>query len=174
MSYTLQQFSVDTKASLKASPLAEALSVVAGNLARLLDNPDFVAATFDDETPIGKRELFHDAETDFYVLAHVQEPGKGGTPHSHGVSWAVYGNAREVTEMTEYRRLNAQSEENAVLEVSDRYELAPGQTRAYGPGVIHSTAHPRKAWVVRVTGTDLDRLQRYHFSKSRDRLVESV
>ena len=52
-----------------------------------------------------------------------------------------------------------------------RYRLGPGQTKAYGPGVIHSTAHPQKAWVIRVTGTDLDVLPRYHFGK-QDRMLE--
>jgi hypothetical protein len=41
---------------------------------------------------------------------------------------------------------------------------------AYGPVVIHSTAHPKKAWVIRVTGTDLDELPRYHFGKD-DRML---
>ena len=49
----------------------------------------------------------------------------------------------------------------------------PGDTRGYGPGVIHSTAHPDKAWVIRVTGTDLDKLPRYHFRK-QDRVLEKV
>jgi hypothetical protein len=54
-----------------------------------------------------------------------------------------------------------------------RYCLGPGQTKAYGPGVIHSTAHPEKAWVIRVTGTDLDVLPRYHFGK-QDRILEKA
>jgi hypothetical protein len=39
--------------------------------------------------------------------------------------------------------------------------------------VIHSTAHPKKAWVIRVTGTDLDAMPRYRFGK-RDRILEKV
>jgi hypothetical protein len=49
-----------------------------------------------------------------------------------------------------------------------------GDSRAYGPDVIHSTAHPEKAWVMRITGTDLDHLPRFHFKKSRDRMVEAA
>src|SRR5262245_37635561 len=109
-------------------------------------------------------------ETDFYVLAHVQEGNKTGKPHSHGSSWAIYGNAREYTEMTEWRRTNPESEEHAVLRPVSSYRLGPGETKAYGPGVIHSTAHPKKAWVIRVTGTDLDVLPRYHFGK-HDRVL---
>jgi hypothetical protein len=103
----------------------------------------------------------------------VQEPGKAGKPHSHGASWAIYGNAREVTEMTEWRRTNPQSDEHYALAPDKRYGLRAGETRAYGPGVIHSTSHPRKAWVIRVTGTDLDKISRYHFRK-QDKILESA
>lgn len=173
MAYTLKDFCADSHDILKAKPLAEALPQVADRLGKLLANPDFVAETFNADTPIGKRELYHDPDLDFYVLAHVQEGGKIGKPHSHGSSWAIYGNAWNVTEMTEWRRVNPADEENAVLESASKYELHPGQTRAYGPNVIHSTRHPQKAWVIRVTGTDLDKLPRYHFRK-QDRILEKA
>ena len=173
MAYTLDQFCTDTHALLKAQPLDAALPKVAERLSELLINPAFVAETFSDATAAGRRELFHDSELDFHVLAHVQEGGKTGKPHSHGTSWAIYGNAMNVTEMTEYRRVNPDSEENVVLEPASKYALRPGQTRSYGPGVIHSTAHPEKAWVIRVTGTDLDKLPRYRLRK-QDRVLEKA
>jgi predicted metal-dependent enzyme (double-stranded beta helix superfamily) len=173
MAYTLNQFCNDANAILKSQPLPAALPKVAERLGELLVNPDFVAETFADDTPVGRRELFHDPELDFYVLAHVQEGGKTGKPHSHGQSWAIYGNARNLTEMTEYRRVNPESEENVVLEPASKYALRPGQTRSYGPNVIHSTAHPEKAWVIRVTGTDLDKLPRFHLRK-QDRVLEKA
>ena len=172
MACTLSQFCSDARMHLKSESLSGgALGKIADRLRDLLSNPTFIAETFNDDMPPGRRVLHHDPETDFYVLAHVQEGQKVGKPHSHGTSWAVYGNARAYTEMTEWRRTNPQSEEHAVLETVSKYRLGPGQTRAYGPGVIHSTAHPEKAWVIRVTGTDLDRLPRYHFGK-QDRILE--
>jgi hypothetical protein len=171
MAYTLDEFCTESRAILKSAPLPAALGQISERLGRLLSNPAFVAETFSDDMPPGRRVLHHDPETDFYVLAHVQEGNKAGKPHSHGASWAIYGNAREYTEMTEWRRTNPESEEHAVLQAESKYRLGPGQTKAYGPGVIHSTAHPKKAWVIRVTGTDLDVLPRYHFGK-QDRLVE--
>jgi predicted metal-dependent enzyme (double-stranded beta helix superfamily) len=173
MAYTLDQFCTDSHAILKANPLDRALPQVAAKLSDLLKNPAFVAETFNQDTPFGKRELYHDPDLDFYVLAHVQEPGKTGKPHSHGTSWAIYGNAWNATEMTEYRRVNPPSEESMVLEPTSKYELNYGDTRAYGPGVMHSTKHANKAWVVRVTGTDLDKLPRYHFRR-QDRILEKV
>ena len=171
MACTLQEFCSDTRTHLKSEPLPAALEKITDRLRDLLANPDFVAETFHDDMPPGRRLLNHDPETDVYVLAHIQEGQKVGKPHSHGASWAVYGNAKACTDMTEWRRTNPEGEEHAVLKATSQYRLAPGETRAYGPGVIHSTAHPEKAWVIRVTGTDLDRLPRYRFGK-KDRILE--
>jgi hypothetical protein len=173
MAYALDEFCAESRAILKTEPLEGALAQIAQRLGRLLSNPAFVGATFSDDMPPGRRVLHHDTETDFYVIAHVQAGNKVGKPHSHGSSWAIYGNAREYTEMTEWRRVNPASEDHAVLEASRKYRLGPGETKAYGPGVIHSTAHPRTAWVIRVTGTDLDHLPRYHFG-SKDRILEKA
>jgi hypothetical protein len=173
MPYTLRNFCTDLSATLTAKGQG-GLPDVARKLSELLGNPEFVTATFSDDLPPGKRELWHDPETDAYVLAHVQEGGKGGKPHSHGASWAIYGTARGVTEMTEWRRVNSVAEPGAVLEKTRQYALGPGQTRGYASGAIHSTAHPQKAWVIRITGTDLDTIARYHFNAKTDKILENV
>jgi hypothetical protein len=173
MAYTLAQFSADTSAALKGHALADALPKIASHLSRLLANPAFVAEAFNGSEEPGKRVLHHDGELDFYVLAHIQAGGKTGKPHSHGDSWAVYGNARASTDMTEWRRVNPATDDHVELMAASRYSLTPGQTRAYGPGVMHSTAHPELAWVIRVTGTDLDRMPRYHFGK-KDKILEGA
>ena len=110
----------------------------------LLRNPDFVAESFSDDTPPGKRTLHHDPDTDVYVLAHVYEGPKKGSPHSHGASWAVYGTARAVTEMTEWRRVNPESEEQAVLEPVANYSLGPGDTPPTGRACCTPRGIPRR------------------------------
>ncbi|MDX1484307.1 MAG: hypothetical protein R3229_07485 [Alphaproteobacteria bacterium] len=174
MAYTLEEFCQDCHDILTRAPNDAGREEVRGNLEKLLDNADFVAETWNDDTPPGKRVLYHDKDTDVYVLAHVQEPGKRGNPHSHGESWAIYGNALGSTEMTVWRRTNAEDDDHTELEIEEVYSITPGVARAYGPGVIHSTAHPEKAWVVRVTGTDLDTLPRYRFDASKDKILESA
>ncbi len=173
MPYTLAEFCTDLTSTLRSKGQS-GLPDIAAKLSVLLQNPDFVAETFAEDTPIGKRELWHDPETDVYVLAHVQQGGKVGKPHSHGASWAIYGTARGVTEMTEWRRVNPADEAGAVLEKSTHYALGPGQTRGYASGLIHSTTHPQQAWVIRITGTDLDAIPRYHFRASTDKILEGV
>jgi hypothetical protein len=143
MPYTLNEFCTDLSATLKSKG-ESGLAEIAHKLSELLANRTFVNETFTNDTPIGRRELWHDPETDVYVLGHVQEGGKVGKPHSHGASWAIYGTARGVTEMTEWRRVNATDEEGAILQRTRQYALGPGQTQAYPSGLIHSTAHPQK------------------------------
>jgi hypothetical protein len=63
---------------------------------------------------------------------------------------------------------------HAVPEKARQYVLRPGQTEAYSSGLIRSTAHPQKVWVIRITGTDLDAIPRYHFSAKTDKIVEAV
>lgn len=172
MACDLHTICADTRRALQTVPLDTALPAIAGELAELLANPAFVADTFDEDTPAGKRLLYRDEATGFLVLAHVQPPGKSGAPHDHGASWAVYGNARGRTDMTEYRRINGAQEASAVLTPCARYSIQAGQTRAYPSGAIHATAHPELAWVLRITGTDLDTIARYRFRKALDEVVE--
>jgi hypothetical protein len=170
MAYGLENFCTDLHDILKAKGI-DGLGEVAEKLKGLLVNPDFVAQTFEGRSE-PQRVLYHDADSDAYVLAHIQEPGKSSKPHSHGASWAIYGNSRGNTDMTEYRRVNPESEDEAVLEISDRYRLGPGQSHAYSPHQIHSTSHPEGAWVIRITGGDLDKVPRYYFRPKKDKVLE--
>ncbi len=175
MAQTLETFCAECTTVLKdGRPLAEALALMSAGLAQLLDNQDFVAATFKAEDDFSKKLLHHCLETDFRVLAHVHQGPKEGPPHSHGASWAIYGTALGVTGMKEWQRVNPETEEAAVLRMRERYDLTKGMSRAYGPHTIHSTIHPAKAWVIRVTGTDLDVLPRYRFKKNRDSILEAA
>ena len=138
MAYDLEQFCSETRATLQSSgALEDKLARVSEKLAALLANPAFVASAFADDTPPGQRLLYRDDATDFHVLAHVQRGGKSGMPHSHGTSWAIYGSARGFTDMTEWRRVNPESEPQAVLEPASKYRLEQGRTHFYAPHVMH-------------------------------------
>ena len=122
MPYTLTDFCADLSTTLKSKG-ESGLPDIAQKLSQLLKNPPSSARPLTKTRPIGRRELWHDPATDVYVLAHVQEGGKVGKPHSHGASWAIYGTARGVTEMTEWRRVNPASEETSSWK-------RPGNTRS--------------------------------------------
>ena len=169
--YGLTEFAADIHTIVSDEGQA-GLPRVAEKLRQLLANPAFVSETFDETMLPGKRVLHHDPQTDVYVLAHVHHPSaKPGLPHSHGTSWAVYGNAKGATEMTIWQRVNLETDDHAELTVSDKYVLGEGQARCYSSGAIHSTNQPGKAWVIRVTGTDLDVLPRYRFNRATDKML---
>jgi hypothetical protein len=149
----------------------DGLAEVERALAQLLRDPAFVAATFDAATPVHKRQLAYEPVTGAYVLAHMHPPGRAGLPHSHGDSWAIYGTAYGATEMTEWVDVDGESAAGRALKASDRYTLAPGETRAYHSGALHSTRHAVPSWIVRITGTNLDAVARYRFDPKRDRML---
>lgn len=173
MAYTLREFCADLTATLSNEGEA-GLPKLADKLAALLRNPDFVAATFSEGDPPGKRELWRDPVTDAYLLAHVHQAGRAGAPHNHGESWAIYGTARGCTGMSEWRRADARDASGVVLERTAAYDLGPGEARAYGRGTIHSITHAEKTWVVRVTGGDLDSRPRYRFDPATDTIRETA
>ena len=95
MAYTLDEFCAESRAALKAAPLGDALPQIADRLARLLSNPAFVAETFSDDMPPGRRVLHHDPETDFYVLGTCRKekrPASRTATAHRGRSTATRGN----------------------------------------------------------------------------------
>jgi predicted metal-dependent enzyme (double-stranded beta helix superfamily) len=173
MAYELSDLISDCRRALAERPLDRALDEVSSALTKLVREPAFASEAFAADAPYGRRQLYHDSDYDFYVLAHVQEPGKKGKPHDHGESWAVYGNVTGVTRMTEWRRANDDPDHVALQPVRG-YDLCAGAASAFGPRVLHSTEHHEKALVIRVTGTDLDAIPRYHFRTKSDQLLEQA
>ena len=164
MGTSLESFCADAKAILKADPGADGRAAVAEKLKELLVDRDFVAAYFDADKGAPQRVVYRDPELGFNVLVHHHKAGREGPPHDHGESWAIYGVAKGCTVMTEWRRLDDGSKPgHAEIEPERTYRLEVGMTAPYGPRVIHNTHHPDGAWVVRVTGGDLDTIPRRRF-----------
>ena len=169
MTYTLEEFCKDCHDSLSADSGAGGREAVRRRLEKLLANRDFVERYLGPEAGSGKRLLHHDPDTGIHILAHgTNEGNRVGKPHDHGSSWAVYGQATGVTEMTEWQRVDDGSREgHAELAVRRRFRLEPGSAALFDTGTIHSTAHPLPARWVRVTGTDLDRIERTRYEPEK-------
>ena len=168
MAYTLEQFGADCHEALTRDPGAGGREVIRQKLEQLLANPDFVKQHLSDQAS-GKTVLYHDPDTDVYVMAHGTDQGnRKGKPHCHGASWAVYGQAIGTTEMTVWERTDDRSAAgHAELEDITTFTLEPGKAALFDTGIIHSTAHPKPARWVRVTGTDLDTIERYAYDPER-------
>ena len=177
MSYTLEAFCRDCHAALKADPGSSGREQIRLNLEPLLDNHDFVASHLGPEAEVGRHTLYQDPEFDFVVLAHINSDPHKSPPHDHGSSWAIYGQASEFTDMTEYRRADGGAGAgDAALDLVKQYRLNPGEAGIYDVGAIHAIDYPANARFVRVTGTDLDNVERLRFDteSGRAEVIESA
>ena len=161
MSYDLDQFIADSRTFLKRDPGPKGREQVRQHLERLLQNPDFVHAHCADDAPRGLKVLYEDPELGFQILAHLNDKARVSPPHDHGASWAIYGQAKLWTDMIEWKRLDdGKDPAHAKLEPEKKYRLNPGEAGIYQNGAIHSIDYPDKSRFVRVTGTNLDMINR--------------
>ncbi len=162
MAYALNEFIADCRAILQRDPGPKGREDVRQHLERLLANKDFVAATCGDDVPTGLKLLYEDKDLGFQVLAHVNDKARKSPPHDHGASWAIYGQAAKYTEMIEWERVGG-DDKHAELKETKRYRLNPGEAGIYQNGAIHSIDYPDRARFIRVTGTNLDKIERVRF-----------
>ncbi|HZT27177.1 MAG TPA: hypothetical protein VFA57_15875 [Pseudolabrys sp.] len=161
MPYDLEQFIADCRTALSRDPGPAGRQQVLQNLERLLKNENFIAKYCGDDQPIGIKVLYEDPDLGFQVLSHVMGKARVSPPHDHGKSWAIYGQATQYTDMIEWQREDDGSDpKHAKLKPIKKYRLNPGQAGIYQDGAIHSIDYPDNARFIRVTGTDLDKIER--------------
>jgi predicted metal-dependent enzyme (double-stranded beta helix superfamily) len=164
MSYELDQFVSDCRAILSRDPGPKGREEVRLRLEQLLANQDFVRRYCGDDVPQGLKLLYEDKDLGFQVLAHINDKARVSPPHDHGASWAIYGQATKYTDMIEWEREdNGADPAHAKLKPVKKYRLTPGHAGIYQDGKIHSIDYPDYARFVRVTGTNLDKINRVRF-----------
>ena len=175
MAYDLDQFCADCQQALRAEPGTAGREIVRRKLEQLLANPEFVEAYTGAAATIGTHKLYEDPDLEFVVLAHINDQARSSPPHDHGRSWAVYGQASEYTEMTEFSRVDGgQGAGEAKLEQVCQYRLTPGKAGLYDVGAIHAIDYPDNARFVRVTGRDLDKEPRLLFDSGKAKVIENA
>lgn len=162
MAYLLQDFCRDTRDILKAGgasrPVIEKIRV---RMERIITDPQFIAEYFGARQPPGMKKIYSDPELGFEVMTYRYEKAQSSQPHDHGDSWAVYGQVREHTDMTEWERTDdGSSRDRAQLKVKHQYRLNPGQAGVYFVRELHSTATADGSCYLRITGTDLEMIER--------------
>lgn len=165
MAYTLEQFCTDCRTHLDTDPGPGGREQIRRDLERLLAEPAFVAAYCGPDAERGVRVLYEDPGLGFQVLAHINAEARKSPPHDHGESWAIYGQATEYTEMTEWERVDSGAESGrGEVRLEKSYRLTPGKAGIYADGKIHAIDYPDDARFVRVTGTNLDEINRIAFN----------
>lgn len=161
MPYDLEQFIIDCRSILARDPGLAGRERVRLNLERLLNNKDFIEKYCGDDAPSGLKVLYEDRELGFQILAHVNKKARISPPHDHGASWAIYGQATKYTDMIEWAREDdGKDPKHARLKPMKKYRLTPGKAGIYQDGAIHSIDYPDHARFIRVTGTNLDKINR--------------
>ena len=161
MAYNLDQYIADCRAILKRDPDVNGREEVRAKLEQLLRNPDFIEKYCGENVPRGLKVLYEDPELKFQILAHLNDKARVSPPHDHGASWAIYGQATKYTDMIEWEREdNGADPKHAKLKPVKKYRLDPGHAGIYQDGTIHSIDYPDYAKFIRVTGTNLDNINR--------------
>lgn len=161
MDYSLQDFSRDTREILKNGSSRAQIEKVKTHMERLLVDPQFLADYFNDQQPQGLKRIYIDPQLGFEVMSYRYDQARKSQPHDHGDSWAIYGQVREYTEMAVWDRTDDGSDpDRATLKEKTRYRLNPGQAGVYYGRELHSIAMPDHSRYLRVTGTDLENIER--------------
>ena len=161
MAYDLNQFITDCRDILTRDPGPAGREQVRANLERLLANKDFVEECCGEAVPRGLKVLYEDPKLGFQILAHINDKARVSPPHDHGASWAIYGHATKYTDMIELERDDDGTDpKHAKLKPIKKYRLTPGKAGIYQDGAIHSIDYPDQARFIRVTGTNLDKIDR--------------
>jgi len=136
MKRDLEQFSAECCTILKRDPGVEGRQKVCALVREVLGDEDFIKTYLADDLP-ERKVLYEDPELGFCILGHVYHGAKDSNPHDHGSSWAIYGQARGETVMTDYtpdQRLHAKAGHGLSLQ---RRRFAFAKTRRSYPPDPH-------------------------------------
>lgn len=159
----LECFTSACRDALMKHPGHEGRLHVRDLLSGILNNEIFLRNYCINPKP-GLHKLYEDPQLGFEVMVHINERRRVSPPHDHGESWAVYGQATQYTDVTEWKRTDDRKEPSrAQLAPIKTYRLNPGEAGIYQDGMIHSIDYPDNSCFIRVTGTNLDRIPRVMF-----------
>ena len=160
---TLEQFAAQCHDLLKAEPGPAGRQKVRALLEKVLKDDGFVSRYLDDKTP-ERKILYEDPELKFCILAHHYQGAKVSPPHDHGPSWAIYGQAKGETEMSDYELLEAATQEKpGKVKKLRTYKLTPGVAHVYNEGDLHSPSRAGPTRLIRMEGVNMENVKRLKF-----------
>jgi hypothetical protein len=163
MPYALTQLAADIRETLKASPGRTGKEAIQQYVSKALTDPAFVAAHLKERAPGGhpREVLYEDPELGFCICGHVYNGPANGSPHDHGPSWAIYGQATGVTEMTDWKIVRkGEGDQPILVEPVKTYAMQPGDAHLYDVGDVHSPRREAPVKLIRIEGKNLDHVQR--------------
>ena len=164
MGITIDQFAAECREILQADPGPDGQDKVRARLEDVLLDEEFVATHLGSDADSQRNILYEDPDLGFCIIAHVYKGAKGSNPHDHGPSWAIYGQAKGVTEMTDWKLLERPKDgKPGKVEKVRSYDLTPGMARAYDVGVLHSPRREGETRLIRIEGKNMAKIDRDAF-----------
>jgi predicted metal-dependent enzyme (double-stranded beta helix superfamily) len=165
MAHTLEQFSSECRRILEADPGVEGRKKICALVQKVLVDEDFLKRHLRDDGP-ERKILYEDPKLGFCILAHVYNGAKVSSPHDHGPSWAIYGQARGETLMNDWALLEpaAENKPGKVRHVRS-YKLTPGMAHVYNEGDLHSPTREGPTRLIRIEGTNMDKVRRLAYQR---------
>src|SRR5262245_45506275 len=165
MGHTLEQFSAECHRLLAAEPGPAGRRNVVALLEEVLRDDAFVSAHVGDDVP-ERKILYEDPELGFCILAHVYRGARESQPHDHGPSWAIYGQARGETTMNDWEVVEPAAEgKPGKARLVRTYPLRAGMAHLYNEGDLHSPRRDGPTRLIRIEGTNMDRVKRRSFER---------
>jgi predicted metal-dependent enzyme (double-stranded beta helix superfamily) len=166
MAHTLEQLSADCRRILETDPGTAGREKVCELIQDVLKDDAFVRTHLVDGGP-ERKILYEDPKLGFCILAHVHEGAKESNPHDHGPSWAIYGQARGETVMSDWTVLERPSEgKPGKVRLAKSYTLTPGMAHVYNEGDVHSPRRSGPTRLIRVEGRNMDTVRRLPYEKA--------
>ena len=165
MAHTLESFAAAAHDILTADPGPAGRERLRALVEDVLKDDAFVARHLGDDVP-ERKILYTDPELGFCILAHVYRGARESNPHDHGPSWAIYGQARGETLMNDWALVEkaTESKPGKVRHVRS-YSLKPGMAHVYNEGDLHSPRRDGPTRLIRIEGTNMDRVKRLAYEK---------
>ena len=163
MSHTLESFASQCHDILTRENNPAGREKVCALLREALKDGQFVERYLDDKTP-ERKILYEDPQLGFCILAHYYKGPKESAPHDHGPSWAIYGQARGETPMNDWELVKAATAEvPGKVRKTRTYKLTPGVAHVYNEGDLHSPSRADSTKLIRIEGTNMDKVKRLKF-----------
>ncbi len=163
MAHTLEEFAATCHRILSETPGPEGRKKVCAVLQEVLKDQAFIDKHLGKD--VGERKiLFEDPELGFCILAHNYEGPRASNPHDHGPYWAIYGQARGETIMSDYSLLEPASEgKRGKVKYVRSYALKPGMAHVYNEGDLHAPKREASTSLIRIEGRNLDKIRRFGY-----------
>ena len=163
MGYNLEQFARECHDFLTADSGPAGRRKVCALLEKVLRDEAFVSTHLTEATP-ERQILYEDPQLGFCILAHSYKGAKDSPPHDHGPSWAIYGQARGETEMTDWERIEPASEDvPGKARSAKTYTLTPGIAHLYNEGDLHSPRRAGPTQLIRIEGLNMAKVRRHKY-----------